>query len=210
MVEKFRELWKNGFIEPFELQYRKKDHNLAWIRVRSSLVKIEIETYIQLIIEDIEKEKQAEKIIKEEIRKLKELDQMKEDLITRASHELKTPLVLIYGATEFLLNHYKKHLDDDVVEFIEMIKKGGTRLKNLITNLIDVSRIESHKLVVKTQTENIIKILKDCIKDIKFLANKRNLQIGSDFPEACYIDINKERIEQGLEVQEKIHDLENH
>ncbi|MFX1501919.1 MAG: PAS domain S-box protein, partial [Promethearchaeota archaeon] len=196
LSEKFREIWKNGSIEPFELQYRNKDSSLIWIKVWASLVKIESEPLIQLIIENIEEVKQAEKLIEQEIIKLKDLDQMKTDLITRASHELKTPLVLIYGATEFILTQYKDQLDEQMIKLIEIIEKGGVRLKKLIDDLIDVSRIESNKLEIKTRKENICSILQNCIEYMEFLAIERDIQINFDFSDPYYINVNKERIEQ--------------
>lgn len=51
-------------------------------------------------------------MIKEEIEKLKEFDQIRKDLITRVSHELKTPLFIIYSVSEFLLNNYKDQISE--------------------------------------------------------------------------------------------------
>ncbi|MFX1420189.1 MAG: PAS domain S-box protein, partial [Promethearchaeota archaeon] len=55
------------------------------------------------LIRDITQKKEAEKMIKQEINKLKELDQIKTDFIHRTSHELRTPLVSITSASQLLL-----------------------------------------------------------------------------------------------------------
>ena len=113
-------------------------------------------------------ERQAENLIKKEIKKLKELDQIRQDLINRISHELKTPLVLIYGATEFILAQYKEDLDEQAIKLIRIIEKGGVRLKKLIDDLIDVSKIESNILEIKTRKENICSLLQNCLEDMEF------------------------------------------
>jgi len=59
----------------------------------------------------IGKRKKAEEIVKNEINKLKEIDLIKNELIRRISHELKTPLISIYSTANFLIENYKKKLN---------------------------------------------------------------------------------------------------
>ncbi|MFX1257765.1 MAG: PAS domain S-box protein [Promethearchaeota archaeon] len=145
---------------------------------------------------DITEKKKAEMLIIEENKKLIELDQMRRDLITRVSHELKTPLTSIYGASQFLIDNYKKSVSVEALEFIEMINRAGGRLKELINNLLDASRIESGKLILNCKRENLVDIIRNCKDDMIHLANKKKLILNIDFPKKIFVKLDKIRIEQ--------------
>ncbi len=179
-----------------EFKVRKKNGEMIWARIKSTFIDVGTNSYIQIVGEDITELKQAEILVKRELEKLKELDQVKTEFITRISHELKTPLASIWGATEFLLEYYKEKMEQSVVELIEIINKGANRLKHLVDDLIDVSMINSKQLEFQVQEVNLTKILEYCINHLKFLAQKRNILISFNFQEEVYIQVDKIRIEQ--------------
>lgn len=136
-----------------------------------------------LITRDITDRKNAEKLILEENQKLLELSRIKSDLITTTSHELKTPLNSIYSASQFLLTTLKDQIGKEALKFVEMVHRGGQKLKLLIENLLDMSKIESKKLNLDLKEENIVEIVKNSIKDLQYWAERRNLKIITDHPE---------------------------
>ncbi|MFX1570745.1 MAG: PAS domain S-box protein [Promethearchaeota archaeon] len=196
--KKFRELWKNGSVEPIELQYRNKDNSLIWIKVNSSKVKIGSETFIQLIIENIEKVKQAEKLIKKELKKLKELDQIRQDLINRISHELKTPLTSIFGVSQAFMEIPTEELNEDVSEYLGILNKGSLRLKALINNLLDASRLDVKRIELKFQDENLSMLIRECVDDMKYLMTSRKHIIKFDPPNELFFRVDKIRMSQAI------------
>jgi len=196
IIEKYRELLTKGFIKSIEVQIYKKDKSLMWISLQASLLEIGKKLFIELIIQDYTEKKKSENLIIEEIEKLKKLDILKTELITRISHELKTPLVSICAATEFLLDHNRELLDDRVIDLIESIRRGGDRLKQLVYNLIDVSKIESNKLTLHIKNENLRDIVRDCFNDTKVSAFKRDINFKLNHLEDICIEVDKVRIEQ--------------
>ncbi|MFX0072391.1 MAG: PAS domain S-box protein, partial [Candidatus Hermodarchaeota archaeon] len=128
--------------------------------------------------------------------KLKELSQIKTELLRRASHEFKTPLVSVYGAAELLLEQYQNNYDKIAKEFIEIIKKGGERLKIIVDNLLDVSQLESGNLKLNKKRENLTEIILECINEVKFFANSRKITIEFNYDTIYYINIDKIRFEQ--------------
>ena len=148
------------------------------------------------VVRDITEKKKAEKMIELEIEKLKELDQIKSEFVYRSSHELKTPLNSICGASSLLLDLYKDKLDYKVKELLDIINKGGGRLEGLIEDLLDVSRFESGKMELIKNKENIGDIIKECVNDVKHLVQKRELYLKLDIYEDFYIKIDKIRFEQ--------------
>lgn len=145
---------------------------------------------------DITERKEAEKLIIEELNKLTELDRMRREFISRASHELKTPLTSIYSTTQLLLELYKDQLGENALELVEMIEKGGYRLKGLVEKLLDFSRIESGRFQLNKKMENATEIIRDCISNMAYLANKRNIILNVDLPETFNIELDKVRFEE--------------
>jgi PAS domain S-box-containing protein len=182
-----------------EARLKHKNGNYLWVECSGKLFKnIEGQQKILTISRDITKRKKMEYLIKEEIEKLKNLEEIRKEFITRISHELKTPLVSICGATELLIDFYKNKLDNDILDIIKIIESGGERLKKLVTNLLDVSKIEIHNLKIYKQSENFSEIIRETIKDLSYLADKRKITVVYDSDRDLHLDIDRDRIKQVL------------
>ena len=196
----FQKRWtrmvKNRVIESNEFEYVNKNGEIIWLKNFFSFVRIGGKDYVQIVSGDITKRKKAENVIKKEIKKLKELDQLRKDLITRVSHELKTPLVSIFSCSELLIDYYKEQMSEEVVKFVEIIHRGGQRLKDLIKNLLDASQIDAGKLKLHYEKANLIEIIRNCIDYVKFLVNDRKISLDYEFPEELFIEVDTIRIEQ--------------
>jgi two-component system phosphate regulon sensor histidine kinase PhoR len=137
-------------------------------------------------------------LILEENKRLLELQETRKDLITRISHELKTPLTSLYGTIQVLLFKQKEKLNENMLYFLNIAHHGALRLKELIDNLLDVSRLESKKLVLKKNQENLVDIIKDCITEMSLIANQRKIKLNSDLPESLIFNVDLFRLEQAI------------
>ncbi|MCK4380218.1 MAG: PAS domain S-box protein [Candidatus Lokiarchaeota archaeon] len=174
----------------------KKGHSV-YVEINGSLFHNEKgEPRALLITRDITERKKAENDKKEEYKKLEELSQIKSESIMIASHELKTPLSSVYAASQFLLKNFKEQLGEDVLRFIEIIYRGSQKLRQLIENMLDASRLESDDLNLNLNEENLVEIINDCISDLKHWADKRNLNIKADLTEQFILEVDRIRIEQ--------------
>ncbi|MFX0030784.1 MAG: PAS domain S-box protein, partial [Candidatus Hermodarchaeota archaeon] len=196
ILDLFMRFVKGEEMHRIDAQMYKKDGDLIWANLQASLVKLDGETFVQAIFHDITDQKRAELLIKEEINKLKELDQIRKDLISRVSHELKTPLVSIYGGSELLLGIYKDRLDIETIELIELIQKGSKRLKHLVDNLLDITRIEYEKFKLEKERYNLSDIVKEISEEMKYLIKERNLVLNLEFSNELYLELDRIRIEQ--------------
>ena len=145
---------------------------------------------------DITEKIKAEQLIIEENKKLLELIQFRKNMITRVSHELKTPLNSVQSATQHLIINYKNQIDPQIFQFIDIINKGGLRLKTLVENILDASMIESGRMILVKERVNIAEFIRKCIDEIIFLAEKRNLTLQSSVPEDFFLYIDSDRMEQ--------------
>lgn len=154
------------------------------------------EEKLLLISRDITERKNAEKLIIEQNKELLELSQIKSELIMRASHELKTPLSSMYAAAQFLLINFEDQFEEEALGFIEIIYRGSQKLRQLIDNLLDVSRVEANKLNLNLQEENLVGIIDDCCNDLKYWADKREINLILELPKEIIVEIDKFRMEQ--------------
>ncbi|MHA1987070.1 MAG: sensor histidine kinase [Promethearchaeota archaeon] len=196
MLERFKKVIIGDLLPPFDVELYKKDGSLIWISYQTSLVKLGEDYLIQAVLNNITDRKTAALLIQEEIVKLKELDQIRKDLVSRVSHELKTPLVSVCGASELLLELFKDETKTDTIELIEMIEKGGTRLKHLVDNLLDITRIEYDKFQLEKDQFNLSEILTDCAKEMMYLVTRRKIEFILDIPDKLEASVDKIRIEQ--------------
>jgi len=102
----FKKFVKGEKMHRIDIQIQRKNGTTFWANLQAALMKIRDETYVQALFTDITKKKVAEFLVDEELKKLKELDQLRKNLISSVTHELKTPLVSISGGCELLLTLY--------------------------------------------------------------------------------------------------------
>lgn len=92
---------------------------------------------------------------------LKELDKMKDDFLSMASHELNTPLAAIEGYLSMMLDEgMGGKLEPKTHDYLTRIYKASERLSSIVKDLLNVSRIESgriHLIYAESQVEDILK-----------------------------------------------------
>jgi len=196
LIDLFERFVKGEEMHRIDIRIFRKDGDLIWVSLQASIVRLGEEVFVQVIMHDITKRKQADLLIKEEVNKLKELDQIRKDLISRVSHELKTPLVSVVGGSELLLNNFKEKMMIEELELLEIIQKGGKRLKYLVDNLLDISRIESNKFKLEKKEDDLSEIIKEISNDMKYLIRERKLILNIEQPDSLGIKVDRIRIEQ--------------
>ncbi len=196
ILELFKKFVKGEKMHRIDVQIQKKDGKIFWTNLQAVLMKISDEMFVQALFTDITAKKEVEFLIEEEIKKLKELDKIRKNLISRVSHELKTPLVSVTGGCELLLTIYGEELNKGELEIIELIEKGGKRLKYLVDNLIDISRIEYEKFKLVKEPNDLSAIIREISNELKYSIRERNINLSLVLPESFYIKLDKARIEQ--------------
>ncbi|NGX49749.1 MAG: Cell-division control histidine kinase PdhS, partial [Candidatus Anoxychlamydiales bacterium] len=186
----------NKSVVNVEYRTRHKDGYYIPMLARGMVIDTKGTLKIIFIISDITEIKKARDLIIEENKKLEELNKIKRSLIIRVSHELKTPLNSILGASHILMNYHKDNMNKEILEYHEIIRKGSLRLKTLIDDLLDISRLDNDKFELKKKKENLIDLIKDSVFENKLIADRRKITVESNLPERIILEIDKIRIEQ--------------
>lgn len=196
LQETFNQFLEGVKIYNTDIQMYKKNGDLIWINLQVSRVKLNGETFFQVIIHNITKQKKADLVIREQIKRLQEINQIQKEFITRASHELKTPLMSISGASELLMDVYNNKLDKNAMEMLEIIQRNKQRLEYLINNLLDIVRIDYKKLKLNRQSLNICEIIREIVNELKFFIKKSEINLTLEFPVSIIVNVDKIRFEQ--------------
>ncbi len=141
-------------------------------------IRKKLEAKIDIANKDLE-QKNKELIAANE--ELKKLDELKSDIISLVSHELKTPLSSIRISAEFLESEAKN--DPQVrKEMIEIIIRNIDRLTRLINDILDMSKFETGKLELQLERVDISGVANTAIENNKLLSIKKNISITADIP----------------------------
>ena len=129
---------------------------------------------------------------------LKLHDKMQKEFINIASHEMKTPTQAILG-TSGLLKYYPERKE----ELIEIIQRNAKRLQALISDILDVTRIESQTLQLEKERFNISDLLADVTKDYteRIESDNKNIELiydQKDVNHPILVEADKGRITQVL------------
>ncbi|HPG42115.1 MAG TPA: ATP-binding protein [bacterium] len=128
------------------------------------------------------------------ITKLKEIDRLKSEFVMAASHELRTPLTSIIMSVELLRENAILHQNENVEKLLGVIHEELQRLKILVNDLLDLSKIESGKLEINFEKVNIQNLVERAIALLKTQALesgvKLETQIAPELP-LVFADANK-------------------
>ncbi|MEI7437949.1 MAG: PAS domain S-box protein, partial [bacterium] len=142
------------------------------------------------ISEDITEQKKAEAALIKVKEDAVKANLAKSEFLAAMSHELRTPLNPVLGFAELLA--VAPNLTDEQREWVAIIRRRGKDLLSLIGSVLDLSRIESEKLVLVRQSLALRTMMRDMIASIVPAADKRDLflelEISPEVPEECLVD----------------------
>ena len=95
------------------------------------------------------------------IQRLEKSDKEKNDLLSIAVHDLKSPLTGIIGMSELLLKMYHRIPKEEQQSYLNRINASGKRMMHIVTNMLDMNAMESGNLVFHKQTLNLGKLLNE-------------------------------------------------
>ncbi|QJD94536.1 PAS domain-containing sensor histidine kinase [Mucilaginibacter robiniae] len=130
-----------------------------------------------------------------DITEMKEHEQIKNDFIGMASHELKTPITSIKAYVQLLLNIYKDANDDDFLKkSLNTVNKQISKLTRLISDLLDVSKMESGQLSLNTEPVKLNDLLKETVEEVQHTATHHDIVYQHEG--VCTVLADRDRIAQ--------------
>ena len=179
-TEVYRNLWEvilSGKVWSGELINKNKSGKIYWAYKSISPIfdengKI---THFVAVGEDITEEKNREAELIKAKEKAEESDRLKSAFLANISHEIRTPMNGILGFAELLREPGISN--ENQKEFLDVIEKSGTRMLNIINDLIDISKIEAGETNLRIRKTNINKMLYELHLFFMHESNQKDIRI---------------------------------
>lgn len=178
------EIFKSGKIGVSRFRWMKKTGGFVWVEAHSFVVKDKTGKPIGMrgVTMDI-----SERV---------EIERRKDEFISMASHELKTPITSIKVFIEVLKNISEKQGYSEVNSYLLKMDRQVEKLSNLVSDLLDVSKIQAGKLELKREEFPLEDVVSETVEVLQAMTKRHNIKtfgrIGSN------IQADRDRISQVL------------
>ena len=115
--------------------------------------------------------------------RLRELDKLKSNFLATVSHELRTPLTSIIGYSEMLESGIAGDLNEEQKEFVDTIHGKGEQLLQLITALLDLSKLEQGVMKIDAVEVDVPALVEDIAKTFTPAAHKKKIHVATEVGE---------------------------
>ena len=128
---------------------------------------------------------------------LEEMERLKSEFLGIVSHELRTPLTAIKGSAATVLGSPNLLDEREIGEFFQIIDEQADRMRDLINNLLDVTRIEAGQLSVTLAPFDFREALEEAMSMFAMNGGYQEISIRMQ-PELTLVDADRRRIVQVL------------
>ena len=175
--ENLQKEFSNGRTEiSMEIRQGSPDGSYHWnlmmcIRIDNPLNE---DLLLYLFGRNIDKQKQMEQNLKDALTTAERASEAKSDFLSRMSHEIRTPMNAIIGMTEIAKSAVDK--PESMINYLNKMDISAKYLMSLINNILDMSRIESNKIVIEKKEFDMRELLENICNIIAPQARKKDLQ----------------------------------
>ena len=110
--------------------------------------------------------------------KLKELDELKSQFLSFASHQVKSPMAVVKGFAQIIRDGSYGEVPEKVKETAEKIYASADKLIDLVNNLLDMRKVEEGKMNYNFEEVDLIKLTKEIVEEFRLLAQKKQLDLS--------------------------------
>jgi signal transduction histidine kinase len=111
------------------------------------------------------------------VERLQEADRVKSNFLATVSHELRTPLTSVIGYSEMLLEGIAGELNDEQREYVRTVMEKGDQLLQLITGILDISRMEAGEMKISKSPFELEDVLSTALSTVAPHARRKKLTL---------------------------------
>ena len=173
----------NTMVMELDIHRLKKKIGTIKIIYKSNDIKLDSELLIKMVVTQMGITLDREFIYneRENIRIKMEREHLRSNLLRGISHDLRTPLTAIVGASGVILEDVDKLDLESIKKLVKDINEESLWLNNLVENILNMTRIGEGKMVIQKQDEVVDDIIDEALRHISGLINNRNIDVS--FPD---------------------------
>jgi PAS domain S-box-containing protein len=151
------------------------------------------------IFEDITERENLAYSLREAVLREKELNEMKSKFVSMASHEFRTPLASILMANETIENYFDRLSREEMMKYLERIRKNSEFLREMINKFLNLSRIETGRMPFHAELTGIVEFTDTWMNEYPVKHSVKHNLTFSGMSDEVYIDIDRQLFSQVLE-----------
>lgn len=173
--------------KPMEVEYRAEVNNdIRWYKAIASVSKDEDGQPIQIVgtARDITEERR--------------LEQLKDEFVSVASHELRTPMTAIKGTVSMMLEGDYGKLNPELVEPLQDISSSTQRLIGLVNDMLNVSRIEAGRLKIDLVKFELPSAITEMVNTLQSIAKSKKITLTAEKVDSVEVQADPDKVKQIL------------
>lgn len=160
----------HGTVKDIEVQLKPKDRQPVWVSISMQSIQIKDENCLLSAILDMTVHREAEERIRQTLNTEIELNKLKSNFVTSASHEFRTPLTTILSSAFLLDNYVAGENKEKVSKHLTRIKSSVNLLTSILNEFLSLTKIEEGKIVPKTEKINLKDTIETLCRNFKSMA----------------------------------------
>jgi signal transduction histidine kinase len=117
-----------------------------------------------------------------QVKRLKEADNLRRELVANVSHDLRTPLASMQGYIETLLIKEGRMSDEERRRYLETVASHGKRLGKLVTELFELSKLNARETEPNRETFSLGELVQDVCQKLRFSVEGKGIGLKAEFP----------------------------
>lgn len=175
-----------------QLQHEKELHDkVIGEKIREKTIELE---------EELRESREKDLQLKKALKRAEDANYLKNAFLANMSHEIRTPLNGIIGFSSLLETELALMENKELYEYASGIQQSGDRLLNLLTNIIDISRIEANDLEVELHPCSVKQIIENVCDLHIFAANEKGLKFKSKIMETPQVVADNAKLMRVLNI----------
>ncbi|HET9594596.1 MAG TPA: ATP-binding protein [Anaeromyxobacteraceae bacterium] len=155
--------------------------------------------HIEAVQESYRELQEKNRQLEDSYGKLKELDRLKSNFLATMSHELRTPLTSVIGYSEMMLEGLGGPLTAEQREYLGIIMEKGENLLQLITSILDITKIEAGRVRLVLSEVDLAQVMRDAVSTVLPHGRKKGLTFGVEAaPSVPKVFCDREKVRQCL------------
>lgn len=174
-------LERQGSVSGFEVQRRRKDGSEIWVSIHAVLTRDGEgrPSHVEGMVEDVTERRRAKRELEENRRTAESANRAKSEFLAMVSHEIRSPLSVIYGMNELLA---ETRLDAEQREYLALSLNAGDNLLTVISDILDITKAETGIIQLHSVVFNLPELVEKACKIIGPGAQAKGLELS------CWVD----------------------